>query len=43
MDTLRELLMRDGADKMELEKIADEMWKKVPQQAIVARFRKSNE
>lgn len=43
MDTLRELLMRDGVDKMELKKMTDEMWKKIPQQAIVARFRKSNE
>ena len=42
MDTIRDILMRDGAEKVELKKIADEMWEKIPQQALVARFRKTD-
>ena len=43
MDVLREILKRKGVDKAELEKIAGEMWKKIPQQALVAHFRKRSE
>lgn len=40
MDALRAVLRRKGVDKMELKKIAKEMWKKLPQQALVSGFRK---
>ena len=40
MDALRTVLRRQGVDKMQIEKIAGEMWKKLPQQALVSRFRK---
>ena len=40
MDALRAVMKRKGADKMELKKLAKEMWKKLPQQAIVSKFRK---
>ncbi|MCQ9205949.1 MAG: 4Fe-4S dicluster domain-containing protein [Omnitrophica bacterium] len=43
MDTLREILKREGVDKAELKKIADKMWKKLPQQALVVRFRKCSQ
>ncbi|MFQ5951809.1 MAG: 4Fe-4S dicluster domain-containing protein [Candidatus Omnitrophota bacterium] len=43
MDTLREVLKREGVDKVELKKIAEKMWKKLPQQLIVCRFRKSSD
>lgn len=40
MDSLRTVLKRKGVDKMEIKKIAKEMWKKMPQQALVSGFRK---
>lgn len=40
MESLREVLKRAGVDKIELKAIAQEMWKYLPQQALVARFRK---
>ncbi len=40
MDTLRAVLLRKGTDKTELKKISDELWKKLPQQLLVAKFRK---
>ncbi len=40
MDALREFLRRNGVEKMELQKIADRMWKKIPQQGLVSGFRK---
>jgi len=43
MDALREILKREGIDKTELKKITEEMWKKMPQQALVVRFRKFTE
>lgn len=42
METLRVYLKRKGVDKMELKKIAEEVWKKLPQQALVCRFRKES-
>ena len=43
MDSLREILKRSGVDKMEIKKISEEMWKKLPQQAMVVKFRKYSE
>ena len=43
MDTLREVLRRQGVDKTELTKITEEMWEKMPQQALVVRFRKCSD
>ena len=43
MDAVREILKREGLDKVELKKISDQMWKKIPQQALVVRFRKCSE
>lgn len=40
MDALRTILKRQGVDKMQLKEITDEMWKSLPQQALVSRFRK---
>ncbi len=40
MDSLRTVLRRKGVDKMEIKKITKEMWKKLPQQALVSGFRK---
>lgn len=40
MESLRQILIRQGVDKMELKNIAEELWKKIPQQAIVVKFRK---
>lgn len=40
MEALRTYLKRQGVDKMYLKKITDEMWKNLPQQALVSRFRK---
>lgn len=40
MDALRTVLRRQGTDKMHLKQITDEMWKSLPQQALVSRFRK---
>ncbi len=42
MEALRTVLIRSGVDKMELVKIADHMWKKLPQQALVVKFRKQS-
>src|SRR4030043_949256 len=35
MDALRAVLLRKGIDKMELKEITEELWKKLPQQALV--------
>lgn len=43
MDTLREFAKRNGANKADLEKISQKLWKKLPQQALVMRFRKCSE
>ena len=43
MDALRTVMKRKGADKTDLKKLAKEMWKKLPQQAIVSKFRKFSE
>lgn len=40
MDALRTILRRQGIDKTHLSKITEEMWKSLPQQAIVSRYRK---
>ncbi len=40
MDALREILKRKGIDRTELKKITEYLWQKLPQQALVARFRK---
>lgn len=40
MDTLRDMAKRDGTERLELVKIVKKMWAKLPQQAIVAKFRK---
>ena len=40
MDALRTILRRQGIDKTHLSKITEEMWKSIPQQAIVSRYRK---
>lgn len=40
MEALRAVLLRQGIDKMELKKITAELWKKLPQQLLVAEFRK---
>lgn len=40
MDTLREVLKRQGIDKIEIKKITEELWKKLPQQALVSGFHK---
>lgn len=43
MDTLRDILHRQGVDKSEIKKISEAMWKKMPQQALVVKFRKCSE
>ena len=40
MDALRTILRRQGVDKMDIAKISEEMWKSLPQQALVSQFRK---
>jgi heterodisulfide reductase subunit C len=40
MEALRTYLRRRGIDKVEITKIADEMWKHLPQQALVSGYRK---
>lgn len=40
MDSLRAVLRRKGKDRMDLSNISEDMWKKIPQQAIVSGFRK---
>jgi heterodisulfide reductase subunit C len=40
MEALRTYLRRRGIDKVEITKIADEMWKHLPQQALVSVYRK---
>ncbi len=40
MDALRAVMKRKGVDKMKLKKISKEMWKNLPQQALISGFRK---
>lgn len=42
MEALRTVLRRAGVDKMELVKISDKLWKNLPQQALVVKFRKQS-
>lgn len=39
MDALREFMRRRGIEKIDLQNIAEEMWKRIPQQALVSGFR----
>lgn len=40
MEALRAVLLRKGIDRIELKSIASQLWKNLPQQALVAKFRK---
>ncbi len=40
MEALRTILHRKGIEKVDIEAITEEMWKKLPQQMLVSGFRK---